>query len=390
MKFTGERFIPGQGGCQIAYEHLHRYFFALRWAEGRTVLDLASGSGYGSALLARRARHVWALDLDAEAVREASRSWRRPNLTFLRGDALQLPFQSGSMDLVVAMEILEHLEDQTSLIHEAARVCSATGTVLVSTPNKAEYSDARHYKNPFHRRELYRDEFIGLLKEHFPFVDIVGQQIRAGSLIAGGSSSSLCEVFEEAACGADSDISQPMYYLAVCSPNSPHAAVPLRSAFLDSTDGLLLELKREIARLGEWGISLEDVVGEKDRTIRDIQARMEQEVDARDRSIRDLQDSLAREVSSRDQIIEELQDKLAAEVGLRDQTIRGLQEELRIEVSGRDERIVDLLNLLHMKEKEFDERGKWALSLQNEVEKLTRNQQTFLYRILANIGLLPK
>lgn len=372
MKFTGERFIPGQGGCQIAYEHLHRYFFALRWAEGRTVLDLASGSGYGSALLARRARHVWALDLDAEAVRDAARNWRRPNLTFLRGDALQLPFQNGSMDLVVAMEILEHLEEQDSLIREAARVCSATGTVLVSTPNKAEYSDARQYKNPFHRRELYRDEFIGLLKEHFPFVDIVGQQIRAGSLIAGGSPGSLCEVFEEEACGADRGISPPMYYLAVCSPRAPHIPVPFRSSFLDSTDGLLLELKREIARLGEWGISLENIVGERDRTIRDLQSRMEQEVDARDRSIRDLQNSLAREVS------------------LRDQTIRNLQEELRIEVSGRDARIVDLLNLLHLKEKEFDERGKWALSLQNEVERLTRNQQAFLYRVLAKIGLLPK
>jgi hypothetical protein len=26
MSFTGERYIPGEGGCQIAYEHLHRYF----------------------------------------------------------------------------------------------------------------------------------------------------------------------------------------------------------------------------------------------------------------------------------------------------------------------------------------------------------------------------
>jgi len=390
MNFTGERFIPGLGGCQIAYEHLHRYFFALRWAEGGKVLDLASGSGYGSALLARRALHVWALELDDEAVRDACRNWRRSNLTFLRGDAMQLPFQSSSMDLVVAMEILEHLEDQDQLIREAARVCSATGTVLISTPNKAEYSDARQYKNPFHRRELYLDDFIGILKEHFPFVDIVGQQIRAGSLITGRSSSTLCEVFEEPACGAESDNPQPMYYLAVCSPKAPDKPIPLRSSFLDSTDGLLLELKREIARLGEWGIGLESIAGEKDRTIRDIQSRMQEEVDVRDRSIRALQDSLAREVSARDQTIQELQGKLAVEVDQRDQTIRSLQEEVRIEVGGRDQRILDLLNLLHLKEKEFDERGKWALSLQDEVERLRRNQQAFLYRILSNIGLLPK
>ena len=65
--FTGERFIPGEGGAQIAYEHLHRYLFAMRWARGRRVLDVAAGSGYGAALLARVAEAVWALDLDAQA-----------------------------------------------------------------------------------------------------------------------------------------------------------------------------------------------------------------------------------------------------------------------------------------------------------------------------------
>ncbi len=364
MKFTGERFIPGLGGCQIAYEHLHRYFFALRWADGSRVLDLACGSGYGAALLARRAHHVWALDLDVETIETADRRWREPNLSFLQANATQLPFHNGSMDLVVAMEILEHVDAQEALIREAARVCSPTGVVLVSTPSKAEYSDARNYQNPFHKRELYLNEFVGILKEHFPFVEIAGQQIRAGSLIASMESGALCEIFDEAAGGTEGDSVQPMYYLAICSRQAPQTPVPHRSAFLDSTDGLMLEAKHEITRLGEWGQSLECVIGKRDRIIRDLQM----------------------ETALRDAAIGKIRQELAE----RDQTILDLQQELGREIGNRDSRIVDLLNLLHSKEKEFDERGKWALSLQAEVERLSRHQRAFLYRILANIGLLPK
>lgn len=54
-EFTGERFIPGQVGAVIAYEHLHHYAFASRWARGMRVLDVATSSGCGAAVLAWRA-----------------------------------------------------------------------------------------------------------------------------------------------------------------------------------------------------------------------------------------------------------------------------------------------------------------------------------------------
>src|SRR5437867_11725442 len=92
--FTGERFIPGEGGAQIAYEHLHRYLFAMRWARGRRVLDVAAGSGYGAALLARVAEAVWALDLDAQAVSYARSCYPGSTLLFLRADATGLPVGS--------------------------------------------------------------------------------------------------------------------------------------------------------------------------------------------------------------------------------------------------------------------------------------------------------
>ncbi len=183
--FTGERFIPGQGGAQITYEHLHRYYFARRWAAGKEVLDVAAGVGYGASLLGREALRVWAIDIDARSLQHARRTYGASHLEFLQGDAMHLPFRSRSLDLVVAFEVLEHVEPQEELVAELARVVRENGTVLISTPNKATYSDARGYHNPFHVRELYRNEFGDLLGRHFPAIHILHQQVRAGSFLQG-------------------------------------------------------------------------------------------------------------------------------------------------------------------------------------------------------------
>ena len=55
MEFTGERYVPSLRG-KIYHEHVHRYAIAARFCAGKRVLDIASGEGYGSALLASRAR----------------------------------------------------------------------------------------------------------------------------------------------------------------------------------------------------------------------------------------------------------------------------------------------------------------------------------------------
>ena len=72
LEFTGERFIPGTPG-EIWLEHWHRYHFAARWAHGRTVLDVACGEGYGSALLARHAARVTGVDISPQAMSRTRR-----------------------------------------------------------------------------------------------------------------------------------------------------------------------------------------------------------------------------------------------------------------------------------------------------------------------------
>ena len=59
MKVSGERYFPRVESVAfapfepfISYEHWHRYCYALQIVAGKSVLDIASGEGYGSAFLA--------------------------------------------------------------------------------------------------------------------------------------------------------------------------------------------------------------------------------------------------------------------------------------------------------------------------------------------------
>src|SRR5438067_11310347 len=73
IEWTGERCVPWTDDLQVIYEHYHRYAFAARFAAGKRVLDLASGEGYGSALLAATAERVVGLDIDPATVEHARR-----------------------------------------------------------------------------------------------------------------------------------------------------------------------------------------------------------------------------------------------------------------------------------------------------------------------------
>ncbi len=170
LEFTGERFLPGVAG-EIAYEHWHRYAFALRYARGKRVLDAACGEGYGSALLAGVAAAVTGVDIDAAAVDHARSVYAgRPNLRYETGSVAALPLPDAAVDVVVSFETIEHLPaaDQPAMLAEFARVLAPGGVLVISSPNKLRYSDARNYANPFHLHELYRDDLARALDVHFP------------------------------------------------------------------------------------------------------------------------------------------------------------------------------------------------------------------------------
>lgn len=182
LPWSGERYVPELPG-DIRLEHLHRYAIARQLCVGRRVLDIACGEGYGSSLLAQVAAHVSGVDIAAEAVSHARARYLRPNLEFRVGSCSAIPLTDASVDVVVSFETIEHHAEHDAMMREVRRVLVPGGTFILSSPDRREYSDVPKQTNPFHVRELYRDELEHLLRANFAHVVLAGQRIKAGSLV---------------------------------------------------------------------------------------------------------------------------------------------------------------------------------------------------------------
>jgi len=184
LEWTGERFIPGVKG-DIEIEHLHRYYAAAELVAGLDVLDLACGEGYGSAILARRAKSVIGVDISEQAVRHAREAYSANGVQFEVGRSDAIPLADRSVDAVVCFETIEHVaeQEQERTLAEFARVLRPGGWLCISCPDKHEYADVPGTQNPFHVRELYLHEFIDLLQRHFKHVELYGQRIEHGSVL---------------------------------------------------------------------------------------------------------------------------------------------------------------------------------------------------------------
>lgn len=187
LPFTGERFVPGAANAkgEMWYEHWHRYHFVLPLVAGKMVLDVACGEGYGSALMSRTAAQVTGVDISIDAIAHGKSAYAdRPNLRFVEGTCTSLPFDAASFDVVVSFETIEHIHEQAEFLDEVRRVLKPDGVLIVSSPDRAEYSDKRGYANEFHVRELDRAELETLLAPRFSHTRWLSQRNAFVSLIA--------------------------------------------------------------------------------------------------------------------------------------------------------------------------------------------------------------
>lgn len=178
MDFTGERFIPNDiADDEIKSEHLQRYQSVKELVKGKVVLDAACGEGYGSDILASNAQKVYGMDIDKESIDHAAKKYTKPNLQYLLGSIDKLPFEDGTIDIIISFETIEHVDEsiQKSFLKEIKRVLKKDGLLIMSTPNKKIYTDYRNYQNPFHVKEFYKDEFYDFLTSYFKHVEFYYQ-----------------------------------------------------------------------------------------------------------------------------------------------------------------------------------------------------------------------
>ena len=161
---------------------------------GMTVLDLGCGEGRHAFEAFRRGASVVAVDWGVpevgttkrwlgaiEAAGEAGRAadGRAGRYEVVRGDLLALPFPDGSVDRVIASEVLEHIPDDATAMAEIFRVLRPGGRVAVTVPRYGPericwaLSDDYHANEGGHIR-IYR-------------ADVLRIRLAAAGLLPGGS-----------------------------------------------------------------------------------------------------------------------------------------------------------------------------------------------------------
>jgi len=244
LDFTGERYLPKVGGS-IRYEHLHRYALCLPFAEKKDVLDIACGEGYGSAALAQIANTVTGVDIDEPTVVQARRTYQQySNLSFLTGSCEAIPLPDSSVDLVVSFETIEHHAHHTEMLNEIKRVLRPAGVLIISSPNRTVYSEARQYQNPFHVKELDYGELYNLLSGYFKQLNFYSQEVVACSLVTRLKKLAVTTlpVYGESFQPIYPQLSQPVYYVVVCS--DIEITQTAESIYLEG-DNLVEQLKQE-------------------------------------------------------------------------------------------------------------------------------------------------
>src|SRR5687768_16718077 len=112
LQFTGERFIPTKEliNDEIGFEHLHRYHSVIPFVQNKTVLDIACGEGYGTALIGKYAKKVYAVDIDESCVKWAQEHYTATNnkLEFKKGSVDQIPLPDNTVDVIISFETIEH------------------------------------------------------------------------------------------------------------------------------------------------------------------------------------------------------------------------------------------------------------------------------------------
>jgi SAM-dependent methyltransferase len=364
LEFTGERIVPGQVDPDLFHEHMARYAFACRLARHKRVLDAACGAGYGSAALAAQASFVAALDISLEAVQAAARAYLRPNLAFLAARAEQAPFPDGAFDLIVAFEVIEHLEDWRALLAEARRLLAPGGQFIVSTPNRLYYAETRAAAgpNPFHVREFDYAEFRAALEEFFPFTAIYLQN-HSGAITFSPPALPGPAAAELAPDAAPPDPQASHFFVAVCAA-TPQTGAPLY-IYLPSSANLLRERETHIGKL-------EAELAQKDAWLEELKHAHARLKDEHDATI-DWARGLDAELKQTQQRVVELQDELEQLHKTAQRHIDDLQatlEALAADHQAKLEELSQCVKLLEDAEARVVERTQWAQALDARVREL--------------------
>lgn len=351
MEFTGERFLPELDiDSEIAVFHYQRYKSIVDICRGKIVLDAACGEGYGSRMLSDTAEKVYGIDIDEKTIQVASQKYKRDNLKFKQGSVGGLQFADDSFDIVISYETIEHVNAdlQKQFINEIYRVLKPEGILVMSSPDKLNYSDIPNFTNKFHVNELYFDEFERLLKSRFDNIDFYYQGRVCNSYIF-EPGKSVAEISNEVRL-READQTQAEYIIAVCSNRK--ITERIENVICD-VDNKYYKMKRKIIELKKIIGNPIDIIEQKENYINEQREMLEQ----RDNEIREINGVIEQKenyIDEQRKMLEQRDVKIRETNGIIEQKENYINEQRRM-LEQRDIEIREINGILEQKENYINE-----------------------------------
>lgn len=137
-----------------------------------TLLDIGCGEGGYALFSARRGAEIVLADIDAEKLQTAKQrllDTGAQKVTTLTTDAAPIPVSDARFSRVVAMEVLEHVDDPIAFVRELARVTAPGGLILLTVPDERieniqkQIAPPIYFERPNHIRIFKRGELANIV-----------------------------------------------------------------------------------------------------------------------------------------------------------------------------------------------------------------------------------
>ena len=120
------------------------------------VLDVGCGTGFFLKNITEISKNRYGID---------SHNYSTNNIKVIKGDALNIPFEDNSMDLVTMLDVLEHIPEADKALKELHRVVKKDGIGFITVP-AIQMLYSPHDKNHGHVKRYYKKDLKDLLEEN--------------------------------------------------------------------------------------------------------------------------------------------------------------------------------------------------------------------------------
>lgn len=170
-KYIAAYSVAGKRGQLLDRLQLYRFVHDRLLTPRSRVLDVGCGEGFGPYVLSKKARECVGVDMFAPAVERANRVYGSGGVAYRAQDILSGPVADAPFDVVCALDVVEHVQDDAKFLERLRALAAPGGAVVVSTPNRLLSLLLTGGIYEFHEREYCWSEFVALIEGVFGGAD---------------------------------------------------------------------------------------------------------------------------------------------------------------------------------------------------------------------------